>query len=65
MDMGVDTGVEQMTLTRDFLLSSSVESAFCAGKVLTLDELFYDQGAIVRDFSHDTDILKSSEGIVY
>ncbi len=38
MDMGVDTGMEQVALTGDSLLPSTAEGSFSAGKDLTLWE---------------------------
>ena len=65
MDVGVDAGVEQVSLTGDLFLPSTAEGPFSAGKGSALDPFFYYRGLVTADFGYNVDVFKSGEGIVY
>jgi len=65
VDAGVDTGTEQMPLTRYLLFPSTAKGSLSSGNILALNGLLYYRGSVMANLSYDTNVLKASEGIVY
>ncbi len=76
MDVGVDTGMEQVALAGDFLLPSVAEGSFSVGEDLTLDPFsvgedlmldpfLYDRGPVLADLGYNPDVFEAGESVVY
>jgi len=65
VDVGVDTGMEQVPLSGDFLLPSVTKGAFSMGDILALDRFLHNGGTVVADLGYYADILEASESVVY
>ena len=64
MDVGIDTGTEQVEFGRQLLFSSAVEGTFYFSDHSMLNRFLDDSGIVATDFSYNINALQPSKGIV-